>query len=169
MRHSLALVGLPGAGKSTVGALVAQRLRVHFIDLDVALEAKHHQRVRDLFADRGEPWFREEELALTHTLLAQHPAVWAPGGGWITSGAVREAIAGRVTTVYLQLSPEESARRLGSDLDARPLLSGPDPVAKLKNLLEAREEFYLQSNHIVSVGTMSPDAVADSIVALAER
>ncbi|MBX9928370.1 MAG: hypothetical protein K2X99_05585 [Gemmatimonadaceae bacterium] len=169
MRHSLALVGLPGAGKSTVGALVAQRLRVHFIDLDVALEAKHHQRVRDLFAGRGEAWFRDEELALTRTLLAQHPAVWAPGGGWITSAAVRDAIAGRVTTVYLQVSPEESIRRLASDLDARPLLSGQDPTATLNNLLAAREAFYLQSNHIVSTGLMTPDAVADTIVALAER
>lgn len=88
----LVLVGLPGAGKSTVGRAVARKLQRPFIDFDVELERRERKTVRELFAERGEPAFRALEVALTRELAATEPSVFAPGGGWITNPGVVELI-----------------------------------------------------------------------------
>lgn len=163
------MVGLPGAGKSTVGPLLAERLGGwRFVDLDAEIERTTGRTVAEIFATDGEAAFRQLERETTQRLAAGGPVgmVLAPGGGWILDSANLSALGAATVTVYLRVSPTAALRRMAGAAAARPLLATSDPLASLKALLEAREAVYLQANHTVAAESMSPDAIADSIVAL---
>jgi shikimate kinase len=167
-RH-LVLLGLPGAGKSTIGPLVARALGREFVDLDAAIEARVGRTVREIFASAGEAGFRQAERALTVDLLApgRPLLVLAPGGGWVEDPAHRERLGDAAAAVYLRVSVPLALERMGAAVQARPLLAGADPAGKLDELLRRREAFYLQAEYTLSVESMSPEAAASSIVALA--
>lgn len=169
-RH-LVLLGLPGSGKSTVGPLVADALGRPFVDLDAEIEAREGMPVSRIFAERGEPYFRalEEQLTAEFTAPGEPRLVMAPGGGWAESAVNRALFGQSVSAVYLRVSPPVAMERLGDAVQARPLLAGPDPARKLTELLARREPLYLQANHTVSVDSLTPAAVASSIVALASN
>jgi shikimate kinase len=164
----LVLVGIPGAGKSTVGRELASRLGWPFIDLDVEIATREGMSVSGIFATRGEAYFRSLERAATERLAqAQVPAVVAPGGGWITVPGLVELLRPPSRLIWLRVPPASALERLGAGVEARPLLSGPDPLASLTAILTAREAFYLQADHAVSVEMMTPLGVVEHILALA--
>jgi shikimate kinase len=164
----IVLVGIPGAGKSTVGRELAARLHWPFIDLDKEIEAREGMSVHEIFAKRGEAHFRALEREMTERLSAMEvPAVVAPGGGWITVPGLVALLRPPARLIWLRISPERALERLGQGVEARPLLSGSDPLAALTAILAARESFYLQADHAVSVETMTPFDTVDSIMALA--
>lgn len=167
-RH-LVLLGLPGAGKSTIGPLVADRLRREFVDLDAAIEAQAGQSVAEVFRQHGEARFRALERGLTERLLdaARPPLVLSPGGGWIEDAANRSWLGRTADAVYLRVSPAVAMARMGQAVAVRPLLAGGDPATKLQELLARREAFYLQARYTLSNDSMSPEQAASSIVALA--
>jgi shikimate kinase len=167
-RH-LVLLGLPGAGKSTIGPLVARALGREFVDLDAAIEVREGRAVREIFASAGEAAFRAAERALTADLLAEGrpPLVLAPGGGWIEDPANRARLGEAAAAVYLRVSVPVALARMGSAVGHRPLLAGADPAAKLDELLARRGPFYVQAEYTLSSDMMSPEAAASSIVALA--
>jgi shikimate kinase len=169
----IVLVGLSGAGKSTVGPLVCEGLAAagdadwRFVDLDAEIERRAGRSVPEIFARQGEAAFRKLERAVSREVAASRRLVVAPGGGWIE---LRDAVAemlDRSTAVYLRVSPEVAAARIAAQGGGRPLVAGEDPVARLGELLARREPLYLQSQHTVSVDSMSPVEVASYIVALA--
>ena len=124
--------------------------------------------VRDIFATRGEAHFRALEREATERLaLAEAPAVVAPGGGWITVPGLVELVRPPARLIWLRVSPERALERLGEGVEARPLLSGRDPLAALTAILTAREAFYLQADHTVSVELMTPIDAVEAILALA--
>lgn len=164
----IVLVGLPGAGKSTVGAIVAERLGWRFVDLDVEIVREAGIPVSAIFAQEGETGFRAREREATRRVAAQRePLVLAPGGGWVEDPANRGALGTGSAAVYLRVSAAVALGRLARSNEVRPLLGGPDPAFRLAELLARREHMYLQSEHTVSVDTMTPDEVATSIVAIA--
>lgn len=164
----LVLVGLPGAGKTTVGRALAARLGWEFVDLDAQIAARTGLSIPQLFATQGEARFRELERQMTEELAAAHsPRVVAPGGGWITVPGLVELLRPPAQLVWLRLSPEVALSRMGASVQDRPLLAGDDPLATLTALLAAREPAYLQSNHTVSVELMTLEQVVDAIVPLA--
>jgi shikimate kinase len=163
----LILVGLPGAGKSTVGPEVARRLGCAFLDFDAEIERRERRSVAQIFAQFGEPAFRALERSLTHELRDAAPMVLAPGGGWVATPGNVELLRPPGIVVYLAVSPAKALERLGHEKALRPLLAGDDPSGALSALLERRKEFYLQANHTVSTESLGPSAVADCIVALA--
>ena len=164
----IVLVGIPGAGKSTVGRELAARLQWPFVDLDDEIAAREQMSVRDIFAKRGEAHFRALEREATERLaLAEAPAVVAPGGGWITVPGLVELVRPPARLIWLRVSPERALERLGKGVEARPLLSGRDPLAALTAILTAREAFYLQADHTVSVELMTPIDAVEAILALA--
>jgi len=167
-RH-LVLLGLPGAGKSTIGPLVARALGREFVDLDAAIEAREGRTVLEIFASAGEAAFRHAERALTAELLAPErpPLVLAPGGGWIEDLANRERLGEAAAAVYLRVSVAVALARMGGAVTSRPLLAGADPAVKLDELLRRRGPFYLQAEYTLSSDSMTPEAAASSIVALA--
>jgi shikimate kinase len=162
------LVGIPGAGKSTVGRELATRLGWPFVDVDEEIAARERLSVREIFATRGEAHFRALERAATERLaVAEAAAVVAPGGGWITVPGLVELVRPPARLLWLRLSPARALERLGAGVEARPLLSGPDPLGALTALLTAREAFYLQADHTVSVEMMTPLDAVEAILALA--
>jgi len=164
----LILVGLPGAGKTTVGAALAERLGWPFLDLDARIEERAGMRVAQIFEALGESAFRGMERAATMELAESTSRfVVAPGGGWITVPGLVELVRPPSRLVFLQVAPTTAIQRLEASVANRPLLAGPDPLAALHRLLTARQAFYLQADHTLSVDLMTPDEVAAAIMTLA--
>jgi shikimate kinase len=164
----LVLVGIPGSGKTSTGRELARMLGRPFLDIDEQIEADAGMSVRDIFATHGEQYFRALERAVT-TQLSQvaAPMVIAPGGGWIMVPGLLDMLRPPAELIWLQVSPQRALERMGKGIVKRPLLAGPAPLGALAALLAARESFYLQANHTVSVESMTPIEAARHIVALA--
>ena len=167
-RRSVVLVGLPGAGKTTVGALVAERLGTTFVDFDQAVAARAGKSVPRIFAEDGEPAFRALEKQIGAELLTGPPKVLAPGGGYVQDAQNLLLALEHGFLVYLATSPGVAARRLEGQ-DDRPMLRGFQPVLRLRQLLEQRHAAYLVAQGQVSTDERRPDEVADQVAELARR
>jgi shikimate kinase len=163
----LILVGLPGSGKSAAGEALAARLNRSFLDFDREIERREGSSISEIFAVRGEPYFRQQEIALTLELRQCGNMVVAPGGGWVTNKGVVEIIRPPARLVYLKVRPETALARLGSQRAARPLLSRPDPLGELRRLLVEREQLYGQADHVVSTELLDVKRVVDKLAELA--
>ena len=160
------LVGLPGAGKTTVGRLVAAALDAPFVDLDEVIVRRAGKSVERLFAEDGEAAFRALEAELGEAALRGAPAVIAPGGGFFAGTVARAMAQGSGLVVYLQTEPAEAAERLGGAA-GRPLLEGGETASRIAALLEQREALYQEAECTVATGGRSAADVAASVVLLA--
>ena len=152
----IVVVGAPGSGKSTVGALLARRLGVDFVDVDSVIEARAGKPVAEIFADDGEATFRAYEEQVTAELL-RGDGVLSVGGGAVTSAAIRSALRGH-RVVWLQVSVSEAAKRVGLN-EARPLLLG-NVRGRLVKLLAERTPLYAA----VATETVATDGVEPAVV-----
>lgn len=168
MKRHIVLVGLPGSGKSTTGGIAARMLGAPFIDPDAEVERQAGKTIPEIFAAGGETGFRALEREAVRRALEGVPGVVAPGGGWAASGdALEDARARNAILIYLRCTPDEAVRRLGGCGD-RPVLSGAaDPVARMVELLAAREGYYQAAAHTVDTDGVTPDRVAEVVAALA--
>jgi shikimate kinase len=166
-RH-IVLVGLPGAGKSTVGKLVAEALNTFVIDIDGLLVREMGMPVSQIIGMLGEPKFREMERDAVNTAQARDPCVIVPGGGWAAQPGQLEAAKRAGLVIYLRCSAATAAKRCEKG-EARPLLAGPDPGQKMKTLLEEREQFYRLADHQVNTESTPPEAVAAEVMTLARQ
>jgi len=171
---ALVLVGLPGVGKSTVGAGIAGRLGWDFLDLDVEIERREGRSVARLFAEEGEGYFRERERALTAELAGRRRLVVAPGGGWAAQPGLMALLRPPATIIYLAASPEAVARRLGDGGASRPLLAGGDAAGtrnRLARLLADRAAAYQAADLVIDTELIDVQGVIDmlQVVARAQR
>jgi shikimate kinase len=164
-RH-VVLVGLMGAGKSSVGRLLAQALGQRFADTDELVVASQGASVAELFQVMGEQGFRALELAaLADELHGTEPGVVATGGGVVTTEEGRALLRGHHPVILLDVSPEVAASRIG-DGRSRPLLAG-EPVARLRALAEERRAAYLEvADHVVEVDRRTPGQVVGALLEL---
>lgn len=168
----IALIGLSGAGKSTVAPLLAERLGFEWIDLDAAVERAAGESIAEILDARGEPAFRELETRALEAALSSEPEgrglVIACGGGILGSARNRERLRESAVTIWLQVSPEAALERLGPGERAkRPLLRGTSPIASLRALLEARSALYASAaHHVIDTDRRSAGDVARSIQSL---
>lgn len=159
--RNIVLTGFMGTGKTSVGRALAQQLDREFVDMDTWLEAREGMTVAEIFAQKGESYFREHESDLCRELACGKALVIATGGGALVSAENRQAFA-NAYVVCLDASVDEILRRLDGD-DERPLLQG-DKRANVENLLNARREAYAQiSLHILTNG-QTPEQIAQTIV-----
>ncbi len=165
---AVAIIGAPGSGKSTVGALLAERLGRGFVDVDAEIERREARLIREIFADDGEPAFRAIERDVTLELLAGDGVVSLGGGAPMTS-AIADALAAH-TVVWLQVDAHHALKRVGID-EARPLLAGTGMRATLIKLLNERTPTYqrLATHAVDTAGRTPDDIVADLIESLEDR
>ncbi|MDO5083460.1 MAG: shikimate kinase [Arachnia propionica] len=160
---AIALIGLPGSGKSTVGPRLAERLGVPHRDVDQLLEQQQGRSITEIFATDGEAHFRELERDLTLELLAA-PGVLSLGGGAPMTPAIAAALTAH-QVVWLQVDPGTATSRIGSG-HGRPLLAGEDPRARLERLLAERGPTYAGLATItVDTNRSSSQQVVDAVVA----
>jgi shikimate kinase len=144
----IALVGLPGSGKSTIGRQLARRLGLTALDTDHVIEQRLGCSIREYFEREGEASFRDVEQAVIDDLTQTHNGILSTGGGSVLRLANREHLHSRCQVVYLRSSPEEIFRRLRHDMQ-RPLLQVDDPLARLRDLYTIRDPLYRETAHFV--------------------
>lgn len=161
----LALVGLMGTGKSSVGRILAERTGRELIDTDALVQGITGRSIGELFAGEGEAAFRRYELDSLHRSLARNePVIVATGGGVVLTPDARQALERDATVVWLRADPDLLARRLDGDR-SRPLLSGHDPLATLRDLHDHRAPLYAEvADVVVDIGDRSADEVADEVL-----
>jgi shikimate kinase len=157
------LVGAPGAGKTTVGTLLAEALGVAFDDTDADIEALAGKPIPEIFIDDGEDHFRALERAAVSTALTRSTGVLALGGGAILAPDNRAALAGH-TVVYLAVDLADAVRRVGLG-QGRPLLT-VNPRATLRHLLDQRRPLYESvATVVVRTDNRTPAEVVDEVLA----
>nr|WP_082877014.1 shikimate kinase [Hydrogenophaga crassostreae] len=159
----IALVGMPGSGKSTIGRLLARRCDFEFFDSDAVIEKAEGYSVRELFERLGEERFRELEALTIDRLTALPNRVISTGGGVVISSSNRDILKTRCHCIYLRSTPEELFRRLKNDRK-RPLLQVRDPLEALKQLFLIRDPLYTATaNSIVETGHPSVSSLVNTI------
>jgi shikimate kinase len=145
----IALVGMPGGGKSTVGKQLARQIGVPFVDSDHEIEARIGGSIRQFFEQHGEEAFRDLETEVIAELVTRPGAcVLATGGGAVLRERNRELLHDGTTVLYLRSTPEDLFRRLRHDT-TRPLLQVKDPLAKLREMHQQRDPLYRRCAHYV--------------------
>ncbi len=164
MERSLALVGLSGAGKSTVARMLALHLGWPVADTDALVVERAARPVAAIFAEQGEGVFRDLEAEALAQALGQGPAVVATGGGIVLRAANRALLRARAFVVWLDAPDAELVERLRAHAEERPLLAG-DATARLAALRGAREPLYAEVAHLrLETGGLDPAEVVQRIV-----
>jgi shikimate kinase len=144
----IALVGMPGSGKSTVARMLAKRLGLAHVDSDHEIERALGCSIRDFFATHGEDAFRDVEVEVIERLTREGQGVLATGGGVVLRSENRDILRQRCRVVYLRALPEDIFRRLRNDR-TRPLLQVRDPLQRLRDLFSVRDPLYRDVAHFV--------------------
>ena len=166
--RSIVLVGMMGAGKTSVGKRLAQRLGLPFVDADAEIEAGAQMTIPEIFERFGEPYFREGERRVIARLLNDGPKVLATGGGAFLNEATRARIAQSGVSVWLKPDFEVLLRRVRKRSN-RPLLRTADPEGTLRRLLEERSPIYALADMTIESQDGPHDAVCDAIIASLRR
>jgi shikimate kinase len=163
-RRSLVLVGMMGAGKSSVGRRLAGRLDIPFVDADGEIEAAAGMTIPEIFATHGEPYFRSGEMRVIARLLESGPQVLATGGGAIMNADTRAAIAAKGVSFWLKAEYDVLLRRIKRRAD-RPMLRTADPEATLKRLLAERDPYYALADVTIHSRETPHEKIVEEIVA----
>jgi len=164
------LVGFMGSGKTSVGRRLAERLGWRFVDFDDEIEGAAGASVPEIFASRGEPWFRDLEARVAERWLEEHAVVLGSGGGWAAAAPGRLAGVPKGTaTFWLRVSPEEAVRRASTRPGARPLLDRGDLLAAARELAEKRAPRYGEARWTVDTEGSSVEDVTAGILEILAR
>jgi shikimate kinase len=168
-KRSVVLVGMMGAGKSSIGRRVALRLSIPFVDADAEIEKAAGMTIPDIFATRGEAEFRAGEARVIARLLESAPQILATGGGAFMNPDTRAAIAAKGISIWLKAEFDVLMKRIKRRHD-RPLLKTEDPGATLRKLMDERYPVYALADVTVQSREVLHDRIVDEIVsALAGR
>ncbi len=163
----IALLGLRGAGKTTVGRRLARRLRVPFVELDRRIEEAAGLTLDEIFALHGEEYYRRlERETLDRVLRDGSPLVLATGGGIVTRAETFAVLRQRALTIWLRGEAEDHWNRVVHQGDRRPMADHPEAMAELRRLLAARRPLYAEATHTVDTSGADPEEVVRRIEAL---
>lgn len=167
-RKTIALVGLMGVGKSSIGRRLAAALDLPFKDADTEVEAAAGRTIPDIFAELGEEAFRDGERRVIARLVEEGPHVLATGGGAFVNDRTRALIKEKAVSVWLKADLELLARRIGRK-DTRPLVAGKDPMEVLKGQAEVRYPLYAQADIVVETGDTPHTVAVEAVLAALRR
>ena len=162
-QRSVVLVGMMGAGKSTIGRRLAARLRLPFLDADIEIEAAAGMSIPDIFEIHGEPHFRDGEARVIARLLDSGPAVLATGGGAFMREETRNRVRDKAVSIWLKADVDVIMKRVRRRAD-RPLLQTEDPTATVTRLLEAREPLYRTADLTIGSRDVPHDRIVDECI-----
>jgi shikimate kinase len=162
-RRSIVLVGMMGAGKSSVGRKLAARLALPFVDADTEIEAAAGMSIPDIFETRGEAEFRAGEARVLARLLETGPQVLATGGGAYINMDTRAAIRAKGVSVWLRADFDVLMKRIRRRAD-RPMLKTEDPAATLRHLIEQRYPVYAEADIVVDSRDVLHEVIVDEIL-----
>ncbi len=168
MTKHVLLVGLPGAGKTTVGALAAGKLGCPFVDIDAVMVRRMQMPVSRMFAELGESRFRTIEREAVAEALSGTPAVLAPGGGWAAQEGNLASARASAFVVHLKCMVATAVKRLEGGV-LRPVMAGEDPMDTMRKLMLEREPWYRQADVEVKNDMKTAQQAADEIVVLARQ
>jgi XRE family aerobic/anaerobic benzoate catabolism transcriptional regulator len=163
----VALLGLRGAGKTTIGRRLARRLRVPFVELDRLIELAANISLTELFAVYGESYYRRlERDALEGVLADRQPIVLATGGGIVTAAETYDLLRHSALTVWLRATPEDHWNRVLRQGDRRPMADHPQAMSDLRSLLAAREPLYASATHTVETSGKPVERIVEEIAGI---
>src|SRR5580692_5822498 len=162
--RSIVLVGMMGAGKSSIGRRLAARLNIPFVDADTEIETAAQMTIADIFARQGEDYFRSGEARVIARLLDGGPQVLATGGGAVMNADTRAAIKAKGVSIWLTADVDVLMRRINKRRHERPMLQAEDPAARLRELLAEREPAYALSDLTVQSREVPHEAIVTEIV-----
>jgi shikimate kinase len=158
--RSVVLVGMMGAGKSTIGRRLSARLRLPFLDADTEIEAAASMSIPDIFETHGEPHFRDGEARVIARLLDGGPAVIATGGGAFMREETRSRIGRKAVSIWLKADADVIMKRVKRRAD-RPLLQTADPAATVGRLIEEREPVYQHADLTIASRDVPHEKIVD--------
>lgn len=163
-RPVIALLGLRGAGKTTVGRRLSKRRRVPFVELDRRVEQAAGLSLGELFSLHGEDYYRRlERDVLREVLKDGHPMVLATGGGLVASPETFAMLRRSTVTIWLRATSEDHWNRVVRQGDRRPMADHPQPMADLRSLLSAREPLYALADHMVDTSRTTIEKVVAEV------
>ena len=148
-RPNIVLVGFMGTGKTSIGRRISSQLRMRYVDTDDIVERDSRRRISDIFAEDGEPAFRELESEAVHKASKLYNHVISTGGGVVLKEANMIELKRNGIVFCLTATAEEIHRRVGHQTH-RPLLQTPDPLAQIRSMLEERHPYYAEADHMIS-------------------
>jgi shikimate kinase len=158
--RSVVLVGMMGAGKTTIGRRLSARLRLPFLDADIEIEAAAGMSIPDIFETHGEPHFRDGEARVIARLLDGGPAVIATGGGAFMREETRSRIGSRAVSIWLKADADVIIKRRAD----RPLLQTADPAATVGRLIEEREPVYQHADITIWSRDVPHEKIVDECI-----
>jgi len=162
--RSIVLVGMMGAGKSTIGRRLSARLRLPFLDADAEIEAAHAgMTIPEIFSAHGEPYFRDGEARVIARLLDSGPAVIATGGGAFMREETRGRIRNKAVSLWLKADADIIMKRVKRRAD-RPLLQTADPAATVGRLIEEREPVYQHADLTIWSRDVPHEKIVDECI-----
>ncbi|HEY2745903.1 MAG TPA: shikimate kinase [Polyangia bacterium] len=161
---TIALIGLRGAGKSTIGPKLAARLALRFVELDAAIERAAGLTLSEIFQIHGEGYYRRLERETLMALLADGDGmVVATGGSIVNDKETYKLLRRRAVTVWLKARPEDHWNRVIQQGDQRPMAQHPHAMSELRALLAARERLYSEAEHVIDTARLDVDAAVDKL------
>ena len=163
MKKSLVLTGMMGVGKSTIGRLLAKRLKIKFIDVDKIIEKNEGKSIKKIFEDNGEKYFRKIEEKITFKIIKKKNAVIALGGGAFINNAIREKVLNTCISIWLKVSLEKLIVRYKRS-NRRPLLDKRKLDINVKKIYQTRKNIYRLANFKVNCDNINKTQIVDKIL-----
>jgi shikimate kinase len=161
--RSIVLVGMPGCGKSAIGRRVAPRLDLPFVDVDEEIERAAGKAIKEIFADHGEPYFRDGERRVIARLLGSGPQVMATGGGALLAEETRANIRRSGFSIWVKADVPLLVRRVMKRSN-RPLFEGRNPETVMKQLMEARHPLYAMADMVVESRDVPHEIIVGEVI-----
>ncbi len=163
----ISLLGIRGAGKTTIGRRLAVRIGAPFVELDREIEEKASLSLSEIFALHGEDYYRRLERSVLESVLAEGKScVIATGGGIVTSPETFSLLKAQTTTIWLRARANDHWNRVLQQGDRRPMKGHPQAMAELRRLLTTRKRLYGTARHVVDTSFLTPDEVVGEVEAL---